>query len=517
MKSTQTWGCTPLNEICFGPSATPILPPLRGSASHCVTFKTDGHAPRLTPPTPTPPTYRDIWDDGHVRMPTSSQCLYPVPGSKLVKKWTLIMEALSKPITNSLELEEAVLTYNSRFRGKWKFQLLHAYFAKHQTKEETGRFFSTVLPPLKKLVLNLPQIMTHAIPLLTKGESYSLTLSQEQVSCLLANAFFCTYPRRNSNASDSEFASFPSINFNGLLCSRPIKKQLHKLKCILHYFERVLSSMPSGVLTFSRQVLREFPNWDQSMKPFTSLHVSSTGCIEDEGHGMLQVDFANKYIGGGVLDYGCVQEEIRFLICPELLVSRLFTEELSPNESLLVIGAEQFSTYRGYSTSFEWGGDYKDHTHSDDWGRKQVRVVAIDALIFNRKWQWRQYEGSKLSRELAKAYSGFSGETGTTPCGRMMGVATGNWGCGAFGGDPELKALLQWMACSVADRDMVYFTFDKGGELLSKLVDIHKLITSRRLVVSNLWVLLNEYYTKVIEERGKTTLFQFLTDRLGSK
>ena len=29
-----------------------------------------------------------------------------------------------------------------------------------------------------------------------------------------------------------------------------------------------------------------------------------------------------------------------------------------------------------------------------------------------------------------------------------IGVATGNWGCGAFGGDPELKAIIQWLAAS---------------------------------------------------------------------
>ena len=43
---------------------------------------------------------------------------------------------------------------------------------------------------------------------------------------------------------------------------------------------------------------------------------------------------------------GCVQEEIRFLICPELIVSRLFTEELDDNECLVISGAEQFSKYR---------------------------------------------------------------------------------------------------------------------------------------------------------------------------
>ena len=58
------------------------------------------------------------------------------------------------------------------------------------------------------------------------------------------------------------------------------------------------------------------------------------------------MDFANKYIGGGVLRYGCVQEEIRFLVCPELIVSRLFVEELDANEVLVITGPETFSKYK---------------------------------------------------------------------------------------------------------------------------------------------------------------------------
>lgn len=30
----------------------------------------------------------------------------------------------------------------------------------------------------------------------------------------------------------------------------------------------------------------------------------------------------------------------------------------------------------------------------------------------------------------------------------QIGIVTGNWGCGAFGGDPELKATIQWLAAS---------------------------------------------------------------------
>jgi poly(ADP-ribose) glycohydrolase len=45
-----------------------------------------------------------------------------------------------------------------------------------------------------------------------------------------------------------------------------------------------------------------------------------------------------RMVGGGVLGTGCVQEEIRFVICPELIVSRLFTECLADNEALIISG-----------------------------------------------------------------------------------------------------------------------------------------------------------------------------------
>lgn len=45
-----------------------------------------------------------------------------------------------------------------------------------------------------------------------------------------------------------------------------------------------------------------------------------------------------RRVGGGVLGRGCVQEEIRFVICPELIAARLFTEALDSTEALLVVG-----------------------------------------------------------------------------------------------------------------------------------------------------------------------------------
>lgn len=53
---------------------------------------------------------------------------------------------------------------------------------------------------------------------------------------------------------------------------------------------------------------------------------------------IIWLRFTYRFLGGGVLNTGCVQEEIRFVICPELMLSMLFTEMLKPNEALMIIG-----------------------------------------------------------------------------------------------------------------------------------------------------------------------------------
>ena len=48
------------------------------------------------------------------------------------------------------------------------------------------------------------------------------------------------------------------------------------------------------------------------------------------------------------------------MICPELLVSMLFTEKLQTNETVIIKGCERFSSYTGYAGTFQWAGDYCD-------------------------------------------------------------------------------------------------------------------------------------------------------------
>jgi len=40
-----------------------------------------------------------------------------------------------------------------------------------------------------------------------------------------------------------------------------------------------------------------------------------------------------------------------------------------------------------------------------------------------------------------------------------VNVVTGNWGCGAFSGDIRIKFLIQWIASSLANKEMIYCPF----------------------------------------------------------
>ena len=84
---------------------------------------------------------------------------------------------------------------------------------------------------------------------------------------------------------------------------------------------------------------------------------------------------------------------------------------------------------------------------------------------------------------------------------KRYSIATGNWGCGVFRGDFELKFLLQWIACSLTnDKDLIYFSFgDPGCKYFESFIQI---MTDEKynITVGDLWkYLLN--YSKLIDTR----------------
>ncbi|XP_058649029.1 poly(ADP-ribose) glycohydrolase isoform X2 [Onychostoma macrolepis] len=499
-----------LSDLRRAPACSGPLPALKATDSHTVLIRTDLLQPgEASEPHPSPDQLQDCWDDTHVKLPCSKQNLFPADRTTLQSRWDLINKALSVPFSSSHDVKDAILTYNTGQAKGWNFTALHS-FCKGLQASEVQQMFGELLPAMAQLALRAPRLLTQPIPLLRTRCCRSLTLSQEQVSCLLANAFFCTFPRRNSQRT--EYSNYPDINFSRLFDGSSRAKQ-EKLKTLLWYFRRVTQKRPTGLITYTRQCLQRLPSWPSSEKQFSKLYISCEGCIEDQGYGMLQVDFANRFVGGGVTGSGLVQEEIRFLINPELIAARLFTEALEDNECLIVTGAEQFSRYSGYSDSFRWEGDGDDQTPRDEWQRRCTEIVAIDALHYRQFLE--QFHPENMSRELNKAFCGFVRPGVQTE--NLSAVATGNWGCGAFGGDKRLKALLQMMAAAEAERDLVYFTFG-DADLVKDVLHIHKLITDTHATVGSVFRLLLQYYEcvckKTTRSKPQETLYGFLSKHL---
>lgn len=510
----KRWLGTPIEELNRMPQCAPPLTQLKVMHSHTVTIRTnllrEGEVPVSFPS-----KFKDAWDDVSVKMPCSEKNLFPMEtegGGGVQSRWELINTSLQGGFKSSLDLRDAILRYNIAHAKKWDFTALNLFCTEYLEPPELQLLFDDVLPAMANLALSAPVLCTMPIPLLKSKMNHSLTLSQEQIACLLANAFFCTFPRRNSRKS--EYCNYPEINFYRLFEGSSPRK-MEKLKTLLCYFRRVTQTKPKGLVTFTRQTLNTPPTWESSQTLLKRLHITCEGTIEDDGYGMLQVDFANRFVGGGVTGHGLVQEEIRFLINPELIVSRLFTEALEYNECLIVTGTEQYSQYAGYAESYRWKDSHTDEIARDDWQRRCTEIVAIDALRYRHFLE--QFLPEKMTRELNKAYCGFYRNNANSK--HLSAVATGNWGCGAFGGDTRLKALIQLMAAAEAGRDVAYYTFG-DAQLMRDVHEIHTFLTKRQVTVGRLYYLLNQYSSLMCRNcqtmRPDVNLYSFIFEKVST-
>uniref|UniRef100_A0A3P8SZX9 poly(ADP-ribose) glycohydrolase n=1 Tax=Amphiprion percula TaxID=161767 RepID=A0A3P8SZX9_AMPPE len=482
----KRWLGTPIDELNRIPQCAPPLSHLKAVPNHTVTVRTDllkeGEVP-----VPYPTKFKDAWDDASVKMPCSEKNLFPMDSEVcgVQSRWELIHTALQGGFRSCLDVRDAILRYNTANAKKWDFTALNLLCTEYLEHSEVQHLFGVVLPAMVDLALSAPRLCTMPIPLLKSRMNHSLTLSQEQIACLLANAFFCTFPRRNSRKSEQ---------------SIPRKNSESGLKSLVFY---------------SCNKICLFSPIKSLFTQLTRLHITCEGTIEDDGYGMLQVDFANRLVGGGVTGHGLVQEEIRFIINPELIVSRLFTEAMEYNECLIITGTEQYSKYSGYAESYKWKESYKDETPRDNWQRRCTEIVAMDALKYRHFLE--QFLPEKMTRELNKAYCGFYRNNANSK--HLSAVATGNWGCGAFGGDTRLKALIQFMAAAEAGRDVAYFTFG-DAQLMRDVYEMYTFLTKRQVTVGQLYSLLNQYFNLMCKNcrttRPDISLYSFIYERVSS-
>ena len=219
------------------------------------------------------------------------------------------------------------------------------FFDDLMPRPDARKFFHQGLPGIAKLALALPSLLENqshdlaklfalhrsgkdvgcgvelrpemGLKLLCKQQRGMVVVSQRIVASLLACSFLCLYP-----SAERRRENLPYMNLDRLFSGMYERGEsiMHKLWCLLHYFERVCQSMPDGVVSFERKVIRAQNMrdsnvfWSDSTAALCPLTVVDDGSIEDLGQDCLQVDFANKIFGGGALGDGCVQVDMIFEI-----------------------------------------------------------------------------------------------------------------------------------------------------------------------------------------------------------
>lgn len=364
------------------------------------------------------------------------------------EKWAQIEKLLVGPAADTPEALDALI---SALSGGAQF----GFFAETvpQTRElfDWPSFFAA-LPALRSLAAELPALFPSPPPLLLRKKEGSadqkVELSRRQAACLLAHSFFGTL------TGDER----PPLGFNTFRVQRLFQTGalLCPALCFCAYFRAVATTATATAaaaaterpLVFRRHRVEEPPQWKESARPLCEVQFHASGSITDSD-APWHADFANEYIGGGALSGGCAQEEILFAEKPELCACMALASVMDAKEAIVLEGAERYSLTRGYGFGVEF--DRPAPPRPDAATVPPPGVLAFDAVV---AFTVDQTARSVMQRDIFKAFAAFQA------AGSGATIATGNWGAGAFGGDPQLKFLQQWIAASEAGtKTLLYYSF----------------------------------------------------------
>ena len=201
---------------------------------------------------------------------------------------------------------------------------LRKYIQNFDKKTESS--FLELVRYIAGLALRAPTLFKKTgIRILRKNSPGLLYYTSEEIACVIAQGFFCCLPEPHYSMD------LPgTINFSRWFCGREDVYQ-QKIEKMVWYFQEYqreegeITEKPRRV-SFERNYLSKskYDSMNDSYfaknsKRLSKVKIKSQGSVEDEENALV-VDFANKYLGGGVMGRGYVQEEVLFVDYPELLM-----------------------------------------------------------------------------------------------------------------------------------------------------------------------------------------------------
>lgn len=394
-----------------------------------------------------------------------------------LEEWAFVEAVLGSPVNALIDLDAVMAKFEARCQHRSCSFFADIPGSSEASEFDFDTFFEVGLPMLLEMALAMPTLFAGVqLPIFRTGAGWSgcqiltkksISLSRQQCACLLAHSFLGSL-RLPPGVQPNDWRFTVADLFVGTARSP------NSAAAFLHYFTDLgRHGFADGCVTFERRGYQRGPSpwvWESNAQPLCAVRIVD-GALQDCAAD-VHAEFANAFIGGGVMTGDFAMEELLFLMKPELMVAMALQHRMTDTESIAISGALQYSRIRGYGASFEFAGECSRSSQP----QPPPTVCAIDAV----RGGGPAMAEAALLRDLNKARAAFDG---------AREVATGHWGCGAFGNNHDLMFLKQWLAASEAGvHTLHYHDFDRAQShnvvpLLRKL---------GHLTVGELWSFLHE-------------------------
>ena len=294
---------------------------------------------------------------GHLVLPSSSP-----------EEWQFIESVLRGPSNDGAGLDSMLTQFSSRDpepKVATFFSSLD-WMGPETASFDFALFYELGLPLMLEVALEMPTLFpaeAEPLPIFKMrsswpaetgvlGEKRSVSLTRRQCACLLAHSFFGSL-KRPPGVELNDFRFTVRDLFVGTAASPTSGVTFLNYFTVLAQRGTLESEDQGGVVTFDRQGYRKGPSpwqWDGNGKPLCRVEIvdgSVDDCVAD-----AHAEFANAYVGGGVMTGDAAMEETLFLVKPELMVAMALQGRMVDEEVVSVSGARKYSSISGFGQNF---------------------------------------------------------------------------------------------------------------------------------------------------------------------
>ncbi|KAJ7606685.1 hypothetical protein FB45DRAFT_847552 [Roridomyces roridus] len=415
--------------------------------------------------------------------------------------WLILGKILTPAPQSTSQLLDALNTISVTLRGH---SHPHAFLRRFLDVDwDAESFFRRTWPACITIALEMPLLFPSGYLEPLTAERPTQTYTSRQIACLVIHQFLCTLPKLPWTSDAEENSQDLHIWYDD---EQPHPGAVRAyLTALFTFFERVASgelSSDDGI-TFTLHCAPDLPISNDPLYPLRMMELDKPA-VNSSLIGLPSgacVISANRHIGFGRT---ASQEEMHVGCTPQSFPAKLVTPPLGDSQVLVVRGCALVVEMSGYGRD----AGLTCIVPESQW--RQRTMLFMDALEldgYNTTAVTPDLLPGNVDRELTKAYTAFS--SGRPP---YVNVVTGHWGCRAFGGNREIKSLIQWCAASLAGVELDFVCELRGDPFADKFRRFSLDAQSRRWSVSDILSVLRSM--DPVEAVGRSA-FDFVREALG--